>query len=178
MATDDLAANQRYNRTARLLHWIIAALVIAQLLTGLLHDALEKTVQLMPVHKALGLTVLALVLVRLGWRLTWRAPPWPISMSGLTQAAARAVHALFYVLLVALPLSGWLFSSASARPLTWFGLFAVPKFSVTKPGAVYGISHEGHELLGWLMLAMVVLHVAAALRHQYLLKDGVLQRML
>lgn len=168
----------RYNRTARALHWIIAALVIGNIAGGLLHDALEDVVNLMPLHKAAGMTVLALTLVRIGWRLTWTAPPHPHAMSGLEVLAAKATHLLFYALMLAMPVTGWIMASAGKYPLTWFGLFDLPKLPVTREDPLYAIGHEGHELLGWLFLALAVLHIAAALRHHLLLKDNVLRRML
>lgn len=168
---------QRYNRVARALHWIIAALIIGNLAGGLLHDALEDVINLMPLHKASGMTVLALSLVRIAWRVTWRAPAHPKGMSGLEVLAAKATHLLFYGLMLAMPVTGWIMSSAGKYPLSWFGLFDLPKLPVTRDSALYNIGHEGHELLGWLFLALVVLHVGAALRHHFLLKDNVLRRM-
>lgn len=171
------AADERYNAVARALHWIIAALIIGNIAGGLLHEPLEDVVNLMPLHKASGMTVLALSLVRIAWRLTWRAPAHPAGMSGLEVLAARATHLAFYALMLAMPLTGWIMSSAGKYPLSWFGLFDLPKLPVTRENPLYGIAHEGHELLGWLALALVVLHVGAGLRHHFLLKDNVLRRM-
>lgn len=169
---------ERYNRIARALHWAIAALVLGNIAGGLLHDALEDVVNLMPLHKAVGMTVLALTLVRIGWRLTWTAPPHPAGMSALEVAAAKAVHASFYALMLAMPLTGWIMASAGKYPLTWFGLFDLPKLPVTRDSALYSAGHEGHEILGWVFLALALLHIAAALRHHVLIKDNVLRRMM
>lgn len=168
---------ERYNGVARTLHWIIAALILGNIAGGLLHDALEDIINLMPLHKASGMTVLALSLVRIAWRLTWRAPAPPAGMSGPAVLAAKATHAAFYGLMLALPVTGWTMSSAGKYPLSWFGLFELPKLPVTREDALYGIAHEGHELLGWLALVLAMLHIGAALRHHFLLKDNVLQRM-
>jgi cytochrome b561 len=168
----------RYNSVARALHWAIALLVIGNIAGGLLHDALEDVINLMPLHKASGMTVLALSLVRIAWRFTWRAPSHPAGMSGLEVAAAKAVHLVFYGLMLAMPLTGWIMSSAGKYPLTWFGLFDIPKLPVTRESALYDLGHEGHEILGWLFLALAVLHIGAALRHHLLLKDNVLRRMM
>ncbi|GAB4481749.1 MAG: cytochrome b [Erythrobacter tepidarius] len=176
-ARPDIAAAERYSRVARLLHWIIAVLILGNLAGGLLHDALEDVINLMPLHKASGMTVLALSLVRIAWRFTWRAPPHPAGMSGLEVLAAKATHVLFYVLMLAMPVTGWIMASAGKYPLSWFGLFDLPKLPVTRGSALYEIGHEGHELLGWMLLALVVLHVGAALRHHFILKDNVLRRM-
>lgn len=170
--------DERYNRGARALHWIIAVLVIGNLAGGLLHDALEDTINLMPLHKSIGMTVLALTVVRIAWRFTWRAPVHPAAMSRIDVAAARGVHLLFYGLLLAMPLSGWIMASAGKFPLTWFGLADLPKLAVTRADPAYAIGHEAHEILGWLFAALVILHVAAALRHHFILRDMVLERML
>jgi cytochrome b561 len=169
---------ERYNRVARFLHWSIAALVIGNIAGGLLHEPLEDVVRLIPVHKAIGMTVLALTLVRIAWRFTWRAPPHPAGMSALEIAAARAVHGVFYGLMLAMPLTGWIIASAGKYPLSWFGLFDLPKLPVTRADPLYGAASEGHEILGWLFLALAILHIAAALRHHVLIKDNVLRRMM
>jgi cytochrome b561 len=167
----------RYNRTARTLHWILALLVITNLATGLLHEPLEHSIKLMPFHKAVGITILGLTLVRILWRLGWHAAAFPTEMSGLERWAARAVHFAFYFLLIAMPLTGWIVASTGKTPISWFGLFAWPKLAVAKGTTIAAVGHEGHELMGWLFLALVVLHIAAALRHHFLLRDDVLRRM-
>lgn len=163
----------RYSRVAMLFHWTIAALVIVNLAIGLLHDAIGG----MALHKAVGLTVLGLTAARLGWRLLHRAPPLPAHTPGWERAAAHATHWTLYLLMVAMPLTGWLMVSGGPmpRPISWFGLAQVPPLPVGR--AAGGFGHEAHELLGWLMLALVLLHVAAALRHRVLLRDGMLARM-
>ncbi len=163
----------RYSTVAIWFHWTIALLVIANLVIGIFHDAIG----LMPAHKAIGLTVLALTAARIAWRLVHRPPPLPAHIGGAERMAAHAVHWALYILMVALPVTGWLMVSGSAtrRPLTWFGLFDLPYLPVGP--AAGGFGHESHEVLGWVMLALVVIHVAAALRHRLILRDGVLARM-
>jgi cytochrome b561 len=173
-----MIAAERYNRAARALHWIIAVLVIGNIVGGLLHDALEDIINLMPLHKSAGMTVLALTLVRIAWRFTWRAPPHPAGTSRAEAVAARVVHLVFYGLLLAMPLSGWIMASAGKYPLTWFGLFDLPKLAVTRADPAYLVGREAHEVLGWLFAALAVLHIAAALRHHFVLRDEVLKRML
>ena len=170
-------AAERYNRTARALHWTIALLVIGNIVGGLLHETIEDTINLIPLHKSVGMTVLALTLVRIGWRFTWRAPLHPASMTRLEVAAARGVHIVFYGLMLAMPLSGWIMASAGKYPLTWFGLVDLPKLAVTRADPAYLVGRQAHEVLGWLFAALVILHVAAALRHHFLLRDRVLERM-
>jgi cytochrome b561 len=165
-----------YSRVARWLHWGMALLIIGNLAGGLLHDIAPQ--QIMPVHKANGILLLVLAIVRIGWRLTHKAPAWPESMSRGARRLSSLAHASLYGLMVLIPLSGWIMSSASDRPISFFGLFDVPKFAVTKEDMVAGISYEAHEMLAFVMIALLVLHIAAALRHHFILKDGIMARML
>ncbi|MFD1950954.1 cytochrome b [Sphingomonas arantia] len=167
---------RRYSSVAIAFHWTIAVLVIANLAIGLLHDALTG-VQLMPIHKSIGITVLALSIARLMWRLAHPAPALPGDVPGWQRAVAHITHWALYALMILMPATGWWMVSAGARkyPLDWFGLFPVPFLPVTSGG---DISNEAHELLGWAMLALVVLHVAAALKHHFVDRDTVLVRML
>lgn len=170
-------ASDRYDRGAIWFHWVIALLVILNLAIGLLHESLLEGVKsAMPLHKSIGLTVIVLTLARIAWRLTHRPPRHSPPLPPLERRAAGATHFLLYALMLALPLTGWAMMSGSPRPLAWFGLFDVPLLPVGK--AASGAAHDAHGLLGWLMLALVALHIAAALRHHYLLRDGVLARML
>lgn len=168
----------RYNAGARALHWIMAVLILFNLASGLLNEALEDTIRLIPTHKAIGMTVLGLTVVRILWRFTWTAPAYPASVTRREKAAARSVQGLFYGLMLAMPVSGWIMASAGKYPLSWFGLADIPKLAVTRADPAYLIGREAHELLGWLFVALVVLHVAAALRHHFLLRDRVLETML
>lgn len=159
------------------LHWSIAVLVLVNLVLGLFHDSLLDGIEwVIPLHRSIGIAVLALTLVRLGWRLTHR-PPLPSDMTGWERLVAKAAHWGFYILLLALPLTGWMLSSnpARPRPMAWFGVFAIPALPISDTAAKLG--HNVHGLLGYAMLALVVLHIAAALRHHFLLRDAVLGRM-
>ncbi|RZM32050.1 MAG: cytochrome b [Sphingomonas sp.] len=163
----------RYSRVAMWFHWTIAALVIVNLVIGLFHDAIGG----MGIHKAVGLTVLVLTASRVAWRLGHRPPPLPAHTPVWEKGAAHGVHWMLYLLMIAMPVTGWLMVSGGTTryPLTWFGLFDIPYLPVGE--AAGGFGHEAHGLLGWLMLALVVLHVAAALRHRLILRDGLLARM-
>lgn len=169
--------DQRYSRVAIAFHWAIAVLVVLNLASGLGGDAVAALGALFPIHKAVGITVLALTLARVAWRLAHRPPPLPAHVSRWERTAAHTVHWALYGLLILMPLSGWAMSSdpARRRPLTWFGTVDIPYLPVSSTGA--GIGHEAHELLGWAMLLLVAIHVAAALRHHLLLRDSVLLRM-
>jgi cytochrome b561 len=166
----------RYSSVAIWFHWTIAALVIANLAIGLFHESLLRGVGwAIPLHMSFGLTVLILSLGRVAWRLAHRFPPTPNDIPGWQQVAARATHLGLYALILLMPLTGWMMASAGTHPIPFYWLVDAPKLPVSK--AIGGVAHQGHGVLGWLMLALVVLHIAAALRHHFVLRDGVLARM-
>lgn len=199
MAMTDSAAAQRYTAVAIVLHWAIAAAILfniplglwmhAQAAAGHVDEGVFRAFQL---HKSIGLTVLALSLVRLGWRLANPPPPLPAHMSVWERFAALATHWAFYVLMIALPLTGWLYVSAgwsfeTNKPLVvethYFGLFKLPfLFGLTQASDAVrsSTSHTAlitHWALGWSALALTALHVAAALKHQFIDRDEVLGHM-
>jgi len=173
-----LGSTAKYNARARTLHWLIAIGVILNLITGVLHEPLEKTVNLMPFHKSVGLTILVLSVLRLLLRFTWTAPAYPAAMSRNETMLAKAMHVVLYFFMIAMPVTGWIFSSPGNHPLTWFGLFDWPKLAVTKGSAIANAAHQFHGAGGWVMLVLVAGHIGAALRHHFLLKNDVLRRML
>ena len=180
----------RYGAVAMTLHWLLAAMILFMLGLGpfmtSLDEADPRTFPLFQLHKSIGLTILMLSLARLGWRLTNPVPALPSGMSVPERFAARAVHVLFYVLMIAIPLIGWatVSSAALAVPTMWFGLFEWPHipFLADLPRAdkrvIEGPLAVTHAVLAFSMLALVVLHVAAALKHQFRDRDDVLKRML
>jgi cytochrome b561 len=134
-------------------------------------------VQVYALHKSFGLTVLALTLLRLAWRLLAGAPAALPGIPAWQRWAAGGVHGLLYALLLAMPLSGWLYNSASGFPLKWFGLFSLPKLSGYSP-EVKDFAHDAHETIFYVLAAVLALHAAAALKHHYLDRDATLSRML
>ena len=168
---------ERYSLVARVLHWTIALLILFNLWLGFAHDSLPRDWQVMPVHKSVGLTVLALTLLRILWRFARPAPALPAGMPRWEQRVAKGTHFAFYALMLLIPLTGWIMTSAGTRPLNWFFLFDVPKWPVTKGDAIVGLSGETHEVGAFLWAALILLHVLAALRHQFILKDGLMRRM-
>ena len=172
-----LPRDERYSGVAILFHWTIAGLVIANLAIGLLQGTVFRGIGwAIPLHKSFGITVLVLTLARIGWRLTHRPPPLPTDMPRLEKGVAHAGHWALYGLMLVMPLTGWMLSSAGRKyPLSWFGLVDVPFLPVSKGAGDWAVN--AHGLFGWLMLALVVGHIAAALRHHLILKDHILTRM-
>lgn len=173
-----LPATERYSRVAIAFHWTIAVLVIFNLIVGIGHDAIPALRSLMGAHTALGLVVLLLTVARVAWRLAHRPPPLPAFTPDWERGLAHATHWALYVLLLAMPLTGWAMVSRpdAKRPFEWFGLFDVPRLPINATAVSAG--HEVHEILGWMMLALVLLHIAAALRHHLILRDSILLQML
>ncbi len=169
---------ERYNRVAMALHWLIALLMIPMLFFG--EDLMNKHggPALPSLHVTIGVTILILTLVRLAWRIAHPPPPLPETMPGWEKAASKASHALFYFLLIALPLTGWLafpkfLLESKIAGIRFFGLFTVP---VTPDlGLPFGLLHS---LGGKLGIGLLILHVAAALKHHFYNRDNVLRRML
>ena len=186
-----------YSRVAIILHWIIAAGLLGNLLLGWwMHEALEESasqaraVAAIQWHKSLGLTILVLSLLRLGWRLAHRPPPLPAGMRAWERRLASLTHLLFYGLMIAIPLSGWIYVSTQWRdgaplavPTLWFNLIEVPHlFGLAEAApslrqSVAATAGELHEWLAWSLAGLLGLHVAAALKHQFVTRDGLLGRM-
>jgi cytochrome b561 len=128
-------------------------------------------------HKSVGITILALVLLRLLWRALNQNPELPGNLKPYERVLAHFSHITLYVLLFAMPLSGWMMSSARGFPVSWFGFIQLPDL-VPKSKPLYDFFIATHETLAWLLAIVVTLHVAAALKHHFIHKDDVLRRML
>jgi cytochrome b561 len=169
-----------YGIVAQVFHWLIAALVFAQLAVGVYAANLPVSLarlQWLSRHKSLGLGILALVLARLAWRALNPPPALPGSVPPRERRAAAAVHWLLYVLLVLAPLAGWLHASAAGLSVNWFGLFQVPDL-VAKDPQLSELFKQVHRVLVALLAVFLAGHIGAALRHALLLRDGIMQRML
>lgn len=172
---------ERWGPVSQTFHWLIVLLIVVIASVGLVMDELPKTPKYFWVytaHKSLGLTVLALAIARLGWRLYAGAPP-PVPGTPRWQAAIASItHWLLYALILAMPLSGWLYDSSSGlRPFHWFGLVEVPKLAAPNE-SLADWSHDAHETLFLVILALATVHAAAAFYHHLFLRDDTLRRML
>lgn len=176
---DQLSPTARYSAVSKALHWVIALLAFTQLAMGKLFEVeADEGDGLFGWHTALGLLVLALMIVRLGWRLTHAVPGLPPGTPGWQQVAARGTHIAFYALLIALPLSGWLLTSVEGDPVSFFGWFGVPPLPVPGGEASEDLIEETHEVLGNVLLVLAGIHVLAGLKHHYIDRDDVLRRMM
>lgn len=175
MQQHTVAHVQRYSKSAIVLHWLLAALLALELGLGFAMPKDASGFTLYQLHKSIGILILALTLVRIGWRFTHRQPP--ALERGLTGALAKAVHLGFYVFMLLAPLSGWaLVSTAPVQvPTVLFGIVGLPHLPL--PAEIYESVEATHAALAWLGLALFALHVAGALRHHLIIGDSLMQRM-
>ena len=170
----------RYGAAAQFFHWVIAALIVVQFVLALKAGSLPLGLHKLAVlarHKSFGMTILMLAVLRLLWRLRHPPPPLPDGMSRLERGAARATHAAFYVLLLVMPLTGWMMSSAKKYSVSWFGLFTWPDL-IGKSEVAFKILRTTHDALACVLFTIAVLHILAALKHHFWNRDDVLKRML
>jgi cytochrome b561 len=170
----------RYTAVAQGLHWLIAGLIVTQFVLAIAADDLPlgaHKLALLARHKSFGMTVLMLAALRLLWRLNNSPPELPSGMTRLERMLARSTHVAFYVLLFAMPMTGWLMSSAKNYSVSWFGLFTWPNL-IGKNETAFDLLRTTHHILSYILFAIAVLHILAALKHHFWNKDDVLLRML
>lgn len=175
------SSTPRYTRTAIVLHWLIALLILCGFSLGLYMTELKFSplkLSLYSYHKWIGVTVFSLALLRLLWRLTHRPPPLPPRLEAWQRHAAGAMHALLYLLILAIPLSGWLYSSAAGVPTVPFGISALQLPDLVERNKELAATLRFvHVTLNYSLAVMVALHVLAAFKHQWLDRDHLLDRM-
>lgn len=181
---------QRYTRTAMALHWIIAALIFANVALGLSADHLpdDWIRPAIDLHKSFGITVLGLAAMRVLWRVTHPAPPLPASYPGWERWSAHAAHGILYLLIFCLPLSGWAHDSAwkaaASHPVYLYGVIPWPRIGwlvaidPDRKDHWHDLLGQVHVAFGYVLYAMVGAHVLGALKHQWLDREPELQRML
>jgi cytochrome b561 len=173
-------AQYRYTRTARMLHWLGAVLIFTGFGLGLYMTDLEFSpdkLQYYAWHKWLGITVFLLAAVRLAWRTAHPAPVLPGVMPAWQIRAAGAAHGLLYILMLAIPLSGWIYSSATGVSVAYLNLVDLPNL-VPKDREMAKTLLLVHQSLNYLLAAAVTVHVAAAFKHHFVDRDDILARML
>ena len=172
---------QRYTHTAIVFHWLIALLIIGTFSLGLVMTDIPgltpTKLKYYAWHKWAGVTVLTLAALRLLWRLLNPAPAYPASMAGWQQRAAHGLHLLLYVLIFAVPLSGYFYTLAAGVPVVYFGLVQLPLLIAPNP-ELKPLLKGLHYWLNMVLAGAVGVHVAAALKHQFIDRDGVMKRML
>jgi cytochrome b561 len=182
--------SSRYTGPAIVLHWLIAALMIGNVVLIWCVDAAPKSAErtIIDTHKSIGLTVLGLAMLRLLWRLTHKPPAFPRAYAPWERRGAHIAHWILYAVIFALPLSGWLHDSAwkgaPGNPLTifwvipWFRIGALANLDPATKEQMHTLFFGIHASLAWVLYAMLFVHVAGALKHQFIDRQPELQRML
>jgi cytochrome b561 len=176
----DESSPTRYTTVAQLFHWLIAALIATQFALAWTAEDLPLGMHKLAVlarHKSFGMTVLVLAILRLLWRFKNPPPVLPAGMTPIGRTLARATHVAFYILLFAMPLTGWMMSSAKNYSVSWFGLFTWPNL-IARSDAAFGFFKSAHDYLSDALFVIAILHVLAALKHHFWNKDDVFLRML
>lgn len=180
MDTTTIAA-ARYSRGAIALHWTIAVLIVLNIAAAWVSEGMSKADRAMVMgnHKAIGLIILALSLAMLVWRLMHKPPPLVQTLKPWEAVLAKVVHFALYALMIGLPLTGWAMVSgfSKGKPVSIFGLFDVPALPVGVEKAVIENYAGLHTLFGFAMVGLVAVHVAGALKHQFIDRDGTLRRI-
>ena len=170
----------RYTRTAMLLHWLVAFLLLGQFAFGWFLETIPRGVAargyFVNLHKSTGLLIGLVILLRVGWRLTHAPPPLPASVPLWQQQAAAASHYLLYVLMLVMPLSGYIASNFSRFGINFFNVAKWAPWGIDSRW-VYGIFNQLHIITSWLLLALVMVHVLAALKHLLVDHDSVFLRI-
>jgi cytochrome b561 len=176
-------SRERYGFAAVVLHWSMALLVGGLALLGVYMVALPdvgfdtRKIELILYHKEVGMLALVLAVLRLAWRNTQVLPQLVAHLPEWQQVAARFVHLCFYALMLALPITGWLMSSAAGIPVKFLELFTLPDL-IGRDDLLFRRFIDIHQALGWALIALMALHAGAALRHHFVFRDDTLRRML
>ena len=172
--------NLEYGIVSQCLHWITVILVFIQIVLGHIGADLPLGMQRLIIlsrHKSVGMTIFMLVILRIIWRLINKVPELPPNMTRLNRSIALITHWSFYILLVCMPIAGWISSSASNLSVSWFGLFTWPDL-VEPDKHLADIAKTTHIFLSWVLVSLITLHILAALKHHFIDKDNILLRML
>lgn len=172
-------ADERFGPVAMALHWFVAFTIVCAVVFAWVVEDLDRGATkdlVLTIHKSIGLTIFAATIFRLTWRLTHHAPPLPPEMSRPQRIAAWLTHASLYAIAIGMPITGYLSVAARGRETTYFGLFAVPRLGPLD--RVFSLNMEQtHRYAQYVLYALIVAHVGAALYHRFVLKDRILARM-
>jgi len=180
MTVDWRNSNDTWGTVAKSFHWLIALLILAQFVVGEIAEDLKLSptkVDLFVWHKSVGVLILLLAVLRLAWRLANPPPAAPVDSPTWETKLAAAGHFLLYALMFAVPISGWLISDASRVPFNAFFVISMPDF-IDANRDLQKDAEDVHEILTTALMLIAAVHVIAALRHHYLLRNDVLRRML
>jgi cytochrome b561 len=173
-----ITGHQRFNPLQRLLHWVMAVFILAMLFigVGMVSTVMPKYLTLVSIHKPLGIAILVLALVRLAVRLRYGAPSLPADLPEPMKLAADLSHYVLYALMIGMPLIGWAMLSAAAYPVVLFGGVHLPPI-LPQSGSLHALLWDAHFYLAFAFFALILLHVAAALFHALVRRDGVFDAM-
>ncbi len=169
----------RYSAVLKFFHWLIAFVVIAMLSGSFFLDDLPEQYQsgAYMAHKSLGLTVLFLMIARFLWVQYSGKPELPATVSMFEKVVSRVVQYSFYLFLIAMPICGWVMSVAANRVPSYFGLFRMP-LPIATNKILANIMDQAHKTIAWILIVLIILHIAGAMKHHFIDKDTVLKRML
>lgn len=168
-----------YNGPARVFHWLIALLILSLLGVGFFMTGMDSDpvkFEIYGLHKAVGITVLLLAFLRLGWRLYSDTPKSISDHKQWEKTLSKTIHFVLYLAIFAMPLSGWAMSAAGGHPVSFFGLFQMPPI-VPKIKEIGAFAHEAHAIIAYVIIGCVALHMAGAIKHHVIDKDVTLKRM-
>lgn len=173
-------SDEKYGAVAKCFHWGMALIIFGLLVAGIIMTDLPNgpdKFKIYGLHKSFGITVLVLVLLRVFWKMQGKHPKLPDTLSRIEKKLAFLGHAFLYFLMFSLPVTGWIMSSAAGFTVSVFGLFTLPNLVDADKGTK-GDFMEIHENMAWLLIGMIIVHVAAALMHHFHHKNTILKRML
>ena len=169
-----------YDSGLRTIHWLMAALIFVALPLGVWASFLPggdgRRIKILFFHKSIGVTILGLIALRIVWRLIVGAPAYAEPLGKLTQVASRAGHFALYALMIAMPVSGYLGSTAGGRAVSWFGLFELPRL-VAKDRSLAAAASWAHLVFAWMLALVLAMHLSAVVWHAMIKRDSVLTRM-
>jgi len=173
-----IGSHRRFTPLQRLLHWLMAACILAMLFigVGMVSTVMPKYLTLVSIHKPLGIAILTLALIRLALRLRYGAPPLPADLPEPMKLAAQVSHYAFYALMISMPLIGWGMMSAAAYPVVLFEGWHLPAI-LPQSDSLHTLLWDAHFYLAFAFFALILLHVAGALFHALVRRDGVFETM-